>query len=446
MTALVDPVVGRHRRAEGVPPNLGRLGTAFTLVGVVLMCFTGHWDDLGIPLPLDRPFLIVGVGLSVFDFIKTGGRFFLRPVHVLLVVGSLLAILSALASNATTDSDIYSLLDRYGIVPFALLLFAPAIFPDERSRRLFARVFVIFGLYLSVTAITQQTGIDFMVWPRYILEPSVGAHFDRARGPYAEAVANGLMLAAAAALASTELRGGSSRVWRLLASICVPLCVVGTVLTLTRAIWLATALAIVVCVAAIPALRRRGAVVALSLGAAVGLAFLLVPSLDEAISQRAGDENPVWDRLNTNAAALRMALANPLFGVGWGQSGDRMAEYVRHGADYPVTAVSAFLEPHNLYLLRLAELGVLGGTLWLASVLTGVIHPILRRPDSSKLQVWRAALLAIAVTWLVAGMFSPMAYTQPNAILWMTGGIVLGPYLGRGYHPDAEGARGRVVR
>jgi O-antigen ligase len=146
------------------------------------------------------------------------------------------------------------------------------------------------------------------------------------------------------------------------------------------------------------------------------------PGFGEAATTRGGDESPIWDRLNVNAAAARMVVHDPLLGVGWNQAGERMSEFVRLGGDYPVTAASATLIPHNVFLGRFAELGILGGSLWIAATIAAYVVPVLRRGRPG-FAPWRVALLACTVCWVVVANFGPVNYSQPAYLLALVGGI-----------------------
>ena len=180
-------------------------------------------------------------------------------------------------------------------------------------------------------------------------------------------------------------------------------------------------------------------VVGIALAAVLFLAAF--PGFLDLASARGGAQSPIYDRLNVDAAAGRMIVSNPLFGVGWYEAQERMSEYVRLGADYPVTDASAILIPHNVFLGRFAELGILGGALWIASVIGAVVLPVLRR-GTAALRPWRVVLLSLASCWFIAGNFGPVNYSQPAYLLFLIGGLVLtGSDRSSSRHVDVEGPR-----
>ncbi len=111
-----------------------------------------------------------------------------RGVHLLLVAILAWTAYSALFAGTLTVKDpFFALLDYLGIVPFALFWVAPAAFPGPRERRILLTTLVGVGLYLGATAFFETIGPSALVFPRYIMDPSVGIHWGRARGPFVEA-------------------------------------------------------------------------------------------------------------------------------------------------------------------------------------------------------------------------------------------------------------------
>jgi putative inorganic carbon (hco3(-)) transporter len=412
--------VSRLRRTAG------GAGSGLLTVGLILTCFAGNWRYMGVPVPLDRIAIIGGLLLSL---IAAERRMPWRPFHAFMVLALAWTIVSAISVRQLSGDGLFALIDRFGALPFLLCVAAPAAYATEGSRRFLGRAFTVFGIYLGVEAAGQVLGLSFLVWPHYILDPSIGIHFDRARGPFVEAVADGMMCTYCAAIAGYVSLVDRSRRWRTVGWAAMLLCLLSVYMTLTRAVWIGAALALIVVVLVVPKFRRRGfgALGALTVaGVAVYVAF---PALADAANARSDDQLPVWDRLNTNAAAIRMVIDQPLNGIGWHMSATRMVEYVRQGADYPVTTASGEIEIHNVFLSRAAELGIPGFALWLAAFTSAILFAVLRRPESPDLQPWRVVLVAVVIGWGTAAMLGPVPYVQPNYLIWVLAGVVLRDYL-----------------
>jgi putative inorganic carbon (hco3(-)) transporter len=342
----------------------------------------------------------------------------------MLVLVALFGICSSIAAGSLTDQTaFFGLLDRLGVVPFIGFALADRLYGTERDRMVLVTVLVGVGGYLGLTALFETIGANALVFPRYILDPVVGTHFGRARGPFVEAAANGLALFEAGVAALVGMRMFVHRVSRLAATAVVVLCALGVLFTLTRAAWVgAIAAAIVGCLLD-ARLRRRLAPVALGAGALALAGLLLVPNLSDRAADRADSELPVWDRLNSNSTAWAVIEAYPLFGIGWNNFPSVNASFARQADDIPLTGTRVSV--HNVALSHLAELGVVGGGLWVAGV---VMAAVAAWRGSARLPShWRPAAAAIFVNWAVVGMLGPLGYAFPNLCVWLWLGLAAAP-------------------
>ena len=393
---------------------------------VACSIFSGNWDHLGVPIGVDR--LLFASGVLALLIRTPGARdrppIRVEPVHWLLALVVLYATGSAVWVGSLDErSAIFELLDPLGVVPFAMFLVAPVAFRTARQRAALLGTLLLVGLYLGLTAIFETLEIDSLVFPTYILDPTVGIHEGRARGPFAEAVGMGLALFACGTAAIVTAALYRDRWLRAAALVIAVLCAVGVLLTLTRAIWLGAMLATVVTMLAAPGLRRHLLPTAATAAVLVLGALALVPGLGERAGERRGDQLPVWDRLNTNAAAVNMVGARPLLGVGWDRFDEESATFFRQDPDYPLTGEHAGV--HNVFLSRAVELGLLGALLVIAGFVFGVGRAMVTR-GPPQLVPWRFGLIAVAISWLVAANLGPLPYAFPNLLLWTWAGVVMG--------------------
>lgn len=105
---------------------------------------------------------------------------------------TLLAVASVIAQPF--DNQTWCLLAAKFIVPFALFHLAGLVFREERRLRQFEMFSLVVLAYLCFTAIAFLVGARALIFPRFILDESLGYHVDRARGPLLQAVANGVSL------------------------------------------------------------------------------------------------------------------------------------------------------------------------------------------------------------------------------------------------------------
>lgn len=391
----------------------------------VLTLFQNHWDALGVSLSVDRYLmLLVIASILVREWRHRDGRLATRPIDWLLAVAMIYAATSAwVVGELTTNDGRFELIDRFGVMPFLLFFLAPLVFRTERERRILLGTLVGIGAYLGVTAVLETTGPDALIVPSYIADPAQGIHADRARGPFLDAGANGVamyMCAVAAAIAFVKWR---DRRWRMFALGVAGLCLLGVLLTLTRAVWLGALVASPLALLIARETRRflvPGALAALVI---VFGAFAAIPGLQDRAEKRRTDQQPVWDRQNSNAAALRMLEDKPLFGFGWSRFKEESPAYYRQSNDYPLGATGNL---HNVYLSHAVALGLVGFVLWAAALLAALGGAIVRR-GPPELYPWKVGLIAVALCVMVEWATAPARYVLPTLLLWLWAGIAWGP-------------------
>ncbi|MFZ0860856.1 MAG: O-antigen ligase family protein [Candidatus Sulfotelmatobacter sp.] len=318
------------------------------------------------------------------------------------------------------DSETWSLLASKFIVPFVLFHLAGLVFTEERRFRQFEVFALVVLAYLSFTASAFLSGAHSLIFPRFILDESLGFHADRARGPLLQAVANGVALNILGLLALHAYRRGSVRGLKLailLAS--VPIAIMAT---MTRAVWLSFAGTVVMLILLSNGRPRRRACVGLVLAAGAGLAVLLSsPELRESLSDRLEERGPVDYRAAVYAGGWDMFLERPLTGWGFHQM---PAELPRHVSGYE----EKVLYPHNTYLEVLVELGVAGLALYLWLMWEmwrlgrGAI-PTEEKGGFLDPQFHRLWPILLAVYWVNAALVV-MSYQFVNALLFTMAGML----------------------
>jgi putative inorganic carbon (hco3(-)) transporter len=318
------------------------------------------------------------------------------------------------------DAEVWSVLASKFLVPFALFHVAQIVFTNEREFRRFEMCSVLVLAYLSFTAIAFLVGAKALIFPRFILDESVGFHMDRARGPFLQAVANGVSLNLLGVLALHSYRRGRFRGAKILLVLSsVPLAIVAT---MTRAVWLSFATTVVLLLwqCRNPGVRRVSVVV----GVAAGIVFAAIVSSSQfgnSLSDRIEERGPVDFRQAVYAASWQMFLERPIVGWGFHQMPLELPRYV---SGYAGTAIY----PHNTYLELLVEQGALGFSLyvWLMWELwrlrRGAIPPSERNGflDRGLHSLWP---IFLAVYWVNAALVV-MTYQFVNALLFTIAGML----------------------
>ncbi len=318
------------------------------------------------------------------------------------------------------DHEAGSLLASKFIVPFTLFHLARLVFAGEGRFRQFEVFAVIVLAYLSFTAIAFLVGARELIFPRFILDESLGFHADRARGPLLQAVANGVSINLLGLLALHAYRRRSMRgAAMLLLLVSVPVAILAT---MTRAVWVS----FVGTILALVFLSRKRTLRLLCVGsmfaAGLGLAILLGSTeMGSALSDRLEERGPVDYRAAVYAGGWQMFLERPLTGWGFHQMPDELPRFVT-GYHEKV------LYPHNTYLELLVEHGIVGLALYL-----WLMYELWRLgrgkiPDEEKngfldatFHRWWTILLV--VYWANAAMVV-MSYQFVNGLLFALAGML----------------------
>ena len=396
--------------------------------GIVTTMFAGHWEHLGLSTTVSPHRVLIIAGLFAVLVRAPGARdrpdIEFRPVHFVLAAALAYALISAIVAGTLERSNAhFLLLDDFGLLPFLVFLIAPVAFATERQRRILLGSLVAAGGYLALTALFEKLKLRGLVFPDYINDPNVGTHFDRARGPFVEAGANGLAMFACAIAAAIAVTLWREPWQRACAGAVVVLSSVGVLCTVTRSVWIAAIAGTFVAVATTPGLRRYLIPIAAAGVTCVLLAFALIPGVEKQARDRESNKGSVQERQNTTAAGIRMIADRPLLGFGWDRQNDYIEPYFRLDPNIPLTGQSAGF--HNVYLQYGVGLGLLGLGLWLLGGAMAVGGALSRRAPPT-LRPWQIGLKALVVAWAVLALSSPTSYSFSTFLLWTWAGVATG--------------------
>jgi O-antigen ligase len=368
--------------------------------------------------PMDR----VAFGLLVLAVVartlaQRQPLFFERATWPMIVLTLLAA---ASVAGQPFDAEAWSLLASKFVVPFVLFHLAARVFTEERHFRQFEIYALVVLGYLSFTAIAFLCGQHWLIFPRFILDESLGLHAERARGPFLQAVANGVSLNLLGVLAVHAYRRGSVRgakIFLLLAS--VPIAILAT---MTRAVWLSFAGTVLALTFLWDDRKLRKICVTVTLVAAGGLAIAVgATSLGQKLGERFQDRSPLEFREAVYSGSWEMFLDRPLLGWGFHRMPD---ELPRHVSGYS----GKVFYPHNTYLELLVEQGLLGLVLYLWLMWEmwrlgqGAIPPGEKKGflDRNFHRLW---LILLAVYWVNAAVVV-MSYQFVNGVLFTMAGML----------------------
>ncbi|HXX16880.1 MAG TPA: O-antigen ligase family protein [Candidatus Eremiobacteraceae bacterium] len=271
------------------------------------------------------------------------------------VAGPLFGLLVLALADVLTQpytAEVWSVFAAKWVVPFALFVVAARIFEDEVRLREFETFALLVFAYLGLTSIFFLIGAKGLIFPRFILDEAVGIHADRARGPFLQAVANGVALNLLGLIALDSFRRRRLRGLLALALLVgLPLAIVATK---TRAVWLSFAASIVVLPFFCSSHRlRRGCVCIVVCGALGLLALIGFPDHRRSLGERLQENGPVKFRVEIYQAGWQMFVRKPV--TGWGAT-KMQAELSRRINDFRQEQYYF----HNTYLEILIQYGLIG--------------------------------------------------------------------------------------
>jgi O-antigen ligase len=361
--------------------------------------------------------LLFVVGLRMLA--QRDSQQFTGPVTWPMLGLLLLAGFSLLRHSYDTES--WSVFAAKWLVPFMLFELAGSVFSDAAALRKFETFAIVALAYLSLIAVFFLFDFKSLIFPRYILDESLGIHADRARGPFLQAVANGVSLNLLALIALDSFRRR-----RLPGTVALGLMVLvplAALATKTRAVWLSFSGSVLVLLfSCYPRVRRTCLVLAVAGGVGlVTMAFL--GTQDDTMAERLQERGPVDFRVAVYRAGWGMLLEKPL--LGWGAEA-MQSELTRRISDFHQEAFYF----HNTYLEIVVEHGLLGLALYVWLVIDLFRLGRKRQPhvpsaegtflDEGFRSIWPVML----GVYLLHASFVVMNYQFVNGLLFTVAGVL----------------------
>jgi O-antigen ligase len=343
--------------------------------------------------------------------------FMSSPVTWPLLAMLLLAFTSVV--NQPYDPASWSLFAAKWLVPFVLYHLAGLVFADETSLRRLELFFLVTFAYLLFIAVAFVLNARELIFPSFILDPSLGIHADRARGPFLQAVANGVSLNLLGLIALNSYRRGRLRgVLALVFVIAFPLAIVATK---TRAVWLSSAACLAWLLVSSRDPRTRRALKSMALVIAIGaLLFFTFANSDTSLSSRLEDQSPLDYRAAVYGAGWQMFLEKPLLGWPALQIQSQLAARI---TDFHVETYIL----HNTYLEIAVNHGILGLGLylWMILALFGLRAPsplpaVQGFPDRHFRSLWPLFVFVFVLN----ASFVVMNYQFVSGLLFTLAGIL----------------------
>lgn len=408
---------------------------------VATAVFSRPFFEIALPglfdLTVDRVLLAVLIALLLAGLYTGRVNFSGRSGIMLLLGAFLLVCLASMAIHGFRrlmpefSSPWGMFIDGY-LFPALAFLFARAYIARPRALRILFRVVFLLGVYLSITAFFEFFGVRALVFPRYITDPEILIHIDRARGPFLNAGFNGaaIIFGFICGLHLLPETKGPARVLHLfLLSLSLP----AVFFTQTRTAYLGLFIALVLFLAMYRTRLPKWKAFALPVALFLALLIVNIPRMasEERRTGGVAQVEEIGIRMALFERSLRIAAMSPFFGVGMGQFIPVSAGNFPGGSS--LYALQSELQHFHLLGL-LAELGITGALLYIALVVLVFrrLYDLRRRLPAQGFDGGNmiVAISAVWVVYLTTNLFLEPSYCLfLNAVPFAFAGAADGMYV-----------------
>jgi O-antigen ligase len=350
------------------------------------------------------------------------------PERLLLLLGVIFAasfFLGGAAFDETTSKKSLGTLLSFTLYPFSTYFFVRAI-PFRREFLVSVLKVVCFlGIYLAFTGVFEHyEWLHWLVWPGYIMDPDLGSHFERSRGPFMESVAMGRVLTMAFAC-WLVLRLEAGPFLRKVAIFSIPVTMASVYFTATRGPWMGFALICLIFLVFKTPVRRTVCwlTVCIVIVAAFGVTNKFSLGQNNLFLER---QTTVTDRVVTWLVSGRMVEANPLLGIGFGRFNVEWPNYYKEFQGFDFTG---FDGSHNTFLTMAAEVGLptFGLYLLMAFLMWRRCFRVYRQLDPGLMfkRTFVVMVMGILLLYVSTGWFSDLRWnTLQNTLMFLMLGLV----------------------
>ncbi len=254
------------------------------------------------------------------------------------------------------SSNFQTLIDFY-VTPFFIFFLAKQLLRSEQDLDNLFWAFLLTGIYLAVIGIFQYyTGRTLFV-PAYFKRMFA----ERATGPFVSAIHYGAVMSALLVSSWYILWFNKKHLVKLLLFGFLSLIFFAVVLSLTRAVWVGCIASVSIILYCYPKYRWK-VVCSQVLAGIIGFITIFFFMTDSVVYRRITELDPIYNRIMTNVACIRMALTKPVFGYGYGEKTFSLywRKFMVSVGSIGVQHGHAVWVPHNEFLHILVLTGFTG--------------------------------------------------------------------------------------
>lgn len=394
--------------------------------------YTTKLINIGVNISPDRVLLFLIIILYIKSILNR--KIILQKINkieLLMIFLSLVCTVSMIVSGANEDvshgeNRWLSTLFSFFFLPFFMFHIARHIYTEEKDILNLCKVIAFIGIYLGILGIFEHYRIDALVYPSYIMDPSKGLHFGRARGPFLNSGINGRLLIFGF-VSSVFLFVNYKELRRILICFFLLPIIASIYFTYTRTIWLGFAGVFLPMI--IYKSKARKYFVCL-------IILLIIGMFSGSMSKFSSDQTlfgkrrtTIDDRLNLMNAAIEMGKAKPLFGWGYGRFNFESGRFFKEidGVEFRGQGEGN----HNTILGLFAEVGLLGTVPYLLILFLVVKNAMeLYKRKAKQNEFLRNFILvfyAAFIAYFISMQGGDVRWNMlQNSIMFLYAGIIIG--------------------
>lgn len=408
------------------------------LIWMLLVLFSRAAGQINLPMLPDINFyrilwiilvlaFIVQIALRERDFLP------ITKIEIMMILFCAICLISMLRAGVLFKEEhglvLRNFLNGYAI-PFSIFFLVKNIVDSEQKIKKIFQFLLIIGIYLTLTGIFEYFRITALVFPRNIMDPNVGIHYGRARGPFTQAAVNGTVLGIIFLLSVYFFLHMHRKRSQIFFGIPIALMPIALFFTYTRACWIGFIFSLLLIAFTYPRLRK---IFLFGFFMIVTVILLNWSNLinKERTRGRIMAEGPIYNRINLYAASLKMFLEKPIFGFGFNTFEKESPAYFVKIRGVPFEDLNKVLGAHDTLVSILVELGLIGLVPLLLIFFYFFRHSIKlyqilpSEPFLGKGLI--AVFWGIGIIFIVNMQFIQTRYFLfPNSLFFLFAGIVVG--------------------
>ena len=317
-------------------------------------------------------------------------------------------------------------------IPFSSFFLAKYIATDEQKIKKLFIFFAIMGFYSGITGIFEYFRLDLLVFPGYIMDPEIGIHWGRARGPLLESPGNGWQIGICFFITLHLLLNSKTKWTKIFYSISIVSILSTLLFTFTRNIWLGFAVAILAMPIFLPQIRKIFIVSSLALlllfGSLLSLGKFKQHDIDDSDFGEIGVELSLTDKLATRGMKKSTITGRfAIYRIGW----KMFSEKPVFGFGFATSKVLIGHSIHDSLVEILVELGLVGMSLYLFIIINILIISIrLYRQLPLNAFIGKEIVVVFFGMFILYNIvieFAPfVTLTYPLSIFYCMAGIIVG--------------------